>query len=71
MIRAQLKLLPGAKESKRERIKGDAWRRATSRGAMKQARSVEIIEGKEIRRDRPSDYFIPTGVKVPFESYWE
>ena len=29
---------------------------------------VRVIERKEVRRDDPIKYFVPTGSEVPFES---
>ena len=34
---------------------------------MKKSRYVRIIEGEEVRRDDPIEYF-PWGSQVPFES---
>ena len=63
MIRTQvLKHLPAAREGEREGSKGDV-----KRGAMKKSRYVRIIEGEEVRRDDPIEYF-PWGSEVPFKS---
>ena len=57
MIRAQaLKHLPGASEGEGGGRKGDV------RGeAMKKSRCVRVIEGEEVRRDGPVEYFISIG----------
>ena len=63
MVRTQvLKHLPRAGESKRGRSKGDVRRRATVRGAVKKGGCVRVIEGEEVRRDNPVEYFLPAGV---------
>ena len=35
---------------------------------MDKGRSVGVIEGKEVRRDGPMEYFLPTGTEIPIES---
>ena len=35
---------------------------ATARGAMEMDRYVRIIEGEEVTKDEPIEYFLPTGV---------
>ena len=63
MVRTQvLKHLPGAGKGKRGGSKGDARRGATARGAMEKGGCVRVIEGEEVRRDDPVEYFLPTGV---------
>ena len=58
MIRTQvLKHFPGARKER------DVRRRAMDKG-----RSVGVIEGKEVRRDGPMEYFLPTGTEIPIES---
>ena len=69
MVRVQiLKHLPGARKGKRRGSKGDVRREATTRGAMKKGGCVVAIEGEEVRRDDPIDYFFPQGSEVSFES---
>ena len=63
MVRAQvLKHLPGAGKSKRRGSKEDV-----RRGAMEKSGCVRVIEGEEVRRDDPVEYF-PRGSKVPLAS---
>ena len=63
MVRTQvLKHLPGARKGKRGGSKGDVRRGATTRGAMEKGGCVRVIEGEEVRRDNPVEYFLPTGV---------
>ena len=63
MVRTQvLKHLPGARKGKRGGSKGDVRRGATARGAMEKGGCVRVIEGEEVRRDNPVEYFLPTGV---------
>ena len=56
-----LKHLPVARKGKRRRSKGDVRRGATARGAMEKGGCVRVIEGEEVRRDDPVEYFLPTG----------
>ena len=63
-----LKHLPGARKSKSRRKKRDVRRGATARGAMEKSGCVRVIEGKEVRRDDPVEYFLPAGAEVPLES---
>ena len=35
---------------------------ATTSGAMEKSRYVRVIEGEEVRKDDPVEYFLPTGV---------
>ena len=63
MVRTQvLKHLPGAKKGKRGGSKGDVRRGATARGAMEKGGCVRIIDGEEVRRDDPVEYFLPAGI---------
>ena len=63
MVRTQvLKLLPGARKYKSRRSKGDVRRGATAGGAMEKGGCVRVIEGEEVRRDDPVEYFLATGV---------
>ena len=63
MVRTKvLKHLPGARKSKSRGSKGDVRRGATARGAMKKSGCVRVIEGEEVRRDDPVEYFLPAGV---------
>ena len=41
-------------------------RRGDAREAMKKSRYVRVIEGVEVRRDDPIEYFFPTGVEGIF-----
>ena len=67
MIRTQLpKHLPRARENERGGSKGDVKGGATAKGAMEKCRYPRIIEGKEIRRNDPIEYFLPTGVGSTF-----
>ena len=64
MIRTQvLKHLPGARKGKSRRSKGDVRRGAAARGAMEKSRCMKVIEGGEVRRDEPVEYFLPAGVR--------
>ena len=64
MVKTQvLKHLPGARKGKSRRSKGDVRGRATARGAMEKSGCVRIIEGEEVRRDDPVEYFLPAGVE--------
>ena len=51
------------KGREREGSKGDV-----RGGAMEKSRYVRVIEGKQIRRDDPIEYFLPTNLGLPFES---
>ena len=63
MIRTQvLKHLPVAGEGERGGSRGNVRGGATARGAMEKSRYVRVIEGEEVRRDVPVEYFLPTGV---------
>ena len=63
MVRTKvLKHLPGARKGKRRGVNGDVRRGATARGGMEKGGCVEVIEGKEVRRDDPVEYFFPAGV---------
>ena len=57
-----MKHLSGARKGKRRGSKGDVRREATSRGAMEKGGCVRVIEGEEVRRDDPVEYFLPVGV---------
>ena len=60
MVRTQvLKHLPGARKGKSKRSKGDV-----RRGAMEKSGCVRVIEGEEVRRDDPVEYFLPAGVVI-------
>ena len=62
MIRAQiLKYLPGAREGEGGGSKG-----TVRRGAMEKSKYVRVFEGKEVRRDDPIKYFLPTTVGNTF-----
>ena len=63
MVRTKaLKQLPRARNSKRRGSKGDVRRGATASGAMEKGKCVRVIEGEEVRRDDPVEYFLPKGV---------
>ena len=63
MVRTQvLWHLPGAGKSKRVGSNGDVRGRATASGAMEKGGCVRVIEGEEVRRDDPVEYFLPAGV---------
>ena len=67
----QLKELVGDQNSSLEappRSKRGGSKGYVRRGSMENNRYVRIIERKEIRRDDPIKYFLPTGSEVPFES---
>ena len=69
MVRTQVpKHLPGARKGKRGGSKRDVRRGATASGAMEKGGCVRIIEGEEVRRDDPVEYFPPRVSKVPLES---
>ena len=55
---------PPRSKIKRERRehKGDVREGATAKEAMKKSRYVGVIEGEEVRRDDPIEYFLYTGV---------
>ena len=38
----------------------------TTRGAMEESEYVRVIEGEEVRRDDPIEYFLPTRVGSTF-----
>ena len=64
MVRTQvLKHLPGAGKGKRGESKGDTRRGATARRAMEKGRYVGVIDGEEVRREDPVEYFLPMGVR--------
>ena len=63
MVRTKvLKHLPGARKSKRRGSKGDVRGRATARGAMEKGGCVRVIEGEEVRKNDPVEYFLPARV---------
>ena len=63
VIRTQvLKHLPGARMGKRGGSKGDVRKGATARGAMEKGGCVRVIEGEEVRRNDPVEYFLPAMV---------
>ena len=63
MVRTQdLKHLPGARKGKRGGSKGDVRERATARGAMEKGGCARVIEGEEVRRNDPVEYFLPAGI---------
>ena len=67
MVRTQvLEYLPAARKSKRRGSKGDVRRGATARGAMEKGECVRVIEGEEVRRDDPVEYFLPAGVRTTY-----
>ena len=49
--------------SKRGGIKGNVKGGATARGAKEKSRCIRVIEGEEVKRDNPIEYFLPTGVE--------
>ena len=53
---------PMSKKGQKKRGKGDVRRGETARGAMEKGECVRVIEGKEVRRDDPIEYFLPAGV---------
>ena len=58
MVRTQvLKHLPGARKGKSRRSKGDVRGRAMEKGGC-----ARVIEGEEVRRNDPVEYFLPAGV---------
>ena len=69
MVRTQvLKHLPRARKSKRGGSKGDVRTGATAIGAMEKGECVRVIEGEEVKRNDPVEYFLPAGSEVPLES---
>ena len=63
MVRTQvLWHLPGAGKGKKRWSKRDVRGRATARGAMEKGGCVRAIEGEEVRRNDPVEYFLPAGV---------
>ena len=52
--------------SMRGRSKGDVRRRSNARGAMEKSKNIEVIKGKEVRRDDLIKYFLPTGFRSTF-----
>ena len=63
MVRTQiLKHLPGARKGKRGGSKGDVRGRATAKEAMEKGWCVRVIEGEEVRRNDPVEYFLPARV---------
>ena len=64
MIRAEvLKYLLGAREGKRGEGKENVRRGATAKGAMEKSWYVRVIEMKNVRREDPINYFLPTAVR--------
>ena len=61
-----LKHFLGEREAAREGSKKDVRREATARGAIEKSKYVRVIEGKEVKRDDPIEYFLLTGVKSSF-----
>ena len=65
MVRTQvLKHLPEARKSKRGGSKKDVRKGATAREAMDKGGCVRVIEGEEVRRDDPVEYFLATAVGI-------
>ena len=63
VIRAKvLKHLQRAGKGERWGSEGDIRREAAGKETVQKSWSVRIIEGKEIRRDSPIEYFFPTRV---------
>ena len=57
-----LKHLPGAREGERGGRKENVRGGATAREAVGMGRYVWVIEGEEVRRNDPVEYFLLTGV---------
>ena len=51
---------PPMSKGERGKSKGDIRVGATAREAMEKSGYVRVIEGEEIRRDDPIEYFLPT-----------
>ena len=66
VITQVLKHLSRTGKNERGRSKGDIRRGATARGVMEKGGCVRVIEGEEVRRDDPVEYFHPTGVGSTF-----
>ena len=59
MVRTKvLKHLRGAKKGNKVESKGNVRRGATAREAMEKGRYVRVIDGEEVRRDDPAEYFL-------------
>ena len=67
MIRTQvLKHLPRARDGEKGRSKEDIRGVTTTREAKGKSRYVRVIERKEVRKDDPIEYFLPTGFGTTF-----
>ena len=53
-----MKHLPRARIDERGGSNRDIRGRATAKGAMEKSRYVRVIEGEEVRRDDPIEYFV-------------
>ena len=67
MIRNKvLKHLPRAGKGEKEGSKRNVRGGTTARGAMKKGGNVRAVEGEEVKRDDPVEYFLSTGVRSTF-----
>ena len=53
---------PRSKKGQEKREQRNVRRGATARGAMEKGGCVRVIEGEEVRRYDPVEYFLPVGV---------
>ena len=54
--------------SKRGGSEGDVKGGLTAKGALEKSRYIKVIEGEGVRRDDPTEYFLPAEVEIAFES---
>ena len=67
MIRTQvLKHLTGAREGERRGSKGNVRGGVTARLAIEKSKYVGVIEGEEVKKDDPNEYFHIIGVVSTF-----
>ena len=63
-----MKHLLNARKGQRGKSKGNKRREATAREAMEKGRGIRVIERKEVGKDDPIEFFLPTGSEISFKS---